>query len=117
MRGILCGLAGLVVLLAGAAPAPAKESHQVVVVAWSYVPGNVEIQQGDSVTLVNVDAAALSEGHSVTQFGVRPPAFDSGIVAPGTTGDVKGAGGLAPGTYDFFCQVHPFIRGRLTVKG
>src|SRR5436305_8052171 len=53
-----------------------------------------------------------------------PVAFDSGELGYGPTGFTAAANrydwftpkGLAPGTYTFFCRIHPFMRGAFRVK-
>jgi plastocyanin len=98
---------------AGAAP------YATTAVLDYYIPGTIEIQQGDRITLINADIGTELKswkGHTITEVGpdVR---FDSGFVALGATGEVHGVPQLTPGRYGFFCRVYPFMRGTLIVHG
>jgi len=81
------------------------------------VPVGIEIQDfsfgrsrtvsaGAVVQVSNADAAA----HTLTAEG---GAFDTGSVAKGTT--VSFTAPAAPGTYEFFCEIHPSMAGSLVV--
>jgi plastocyanin len=61
---------------------------------------------GAVVQVGNADAAA----HTLTAEG---GAFDTGSVAKGTT--VSFTAPAAPGTYEFFCEIHPSMTGSLVV--
>jgi plastocyanin len=78
-------------------------------------PDSLTVKKGDKINVVNQDTAI----HTVTD-GVEPGAasgklFDTGLLNPGksTTLDTSS---LNPGTFDYFCQVHPFMKGKLTVE-
>ena len=55
----------------------------------------------------NADAAA----HTLT---AKDGAFDTGSVDQGTT--VSFTAPAAPGTYEFFCEIHPSMTGSLVVN-
>jgi plastocyanin len=60
--------------------------------------------------------------HTVTASGkvsgTTTPLFNSGFVSPNVTKFVAGSQYLAPGTYNFFCQIHPStMSGTLNVTG
>ena len=104
-----------------------------------YQPGNLlhatavpTVHAGDSITFDNLDAPASGYGtwHSITACklpcdkttGVAYPTanadveFDSGQLGnngPPTAGRLtwNTPTNLAPGTYSYFCRVHPFMRG------
>jgi len=112
----------------------------------AYVPGDLAsttlssppvVQQGQSLQFGNFDAAA-SIPHTVTacrlpcnrSTGVSypladgPTEFDStqlGYGPPGLTAasnrvNWRTPAGLRPGTYSYFCRVHPFMRGAFRVS-
>jgi plastocyanin len=96
------------------------------------------IKQGQSLTFVNEDNS-LNIYHTVTScslpctasFGTHYPladspadtAFDSGELGTGTPGLTAASGSvswktppnLPPGTYTYFCRVHPWMRGTFRV--
>jgi plastocyanin len=113
--------------------------------ALQFLPGDVEVHQGDTVAWTLADPYEI---HTITfMSGEAPPPFDdvrpqpqgppliifgAGIVNPvgGTsyTGDrylnsgVIGAGGsfaltvdAPPGTYQYLCIIHPMMTGTITV--
>ena len=68
--------------------------------------GSRTVAAGAVVQVSNADAAA----HTLTAEG---GAFDTGSVAKGTT--VSFTAPAAPGTYEFFCEIHPSMTGSLVV--
>jgi plastocyanin len=64
-----------------------------------------EVSAGDSVRWTNDD----TEGHTVTALD---GSFDSGVV---TVGGEFVATFEAPGSFDYFCAIHPEMRGTVTV--
>jgi plastocyanin len=104
----------------------------VFVMFWHYVPDTVHIHQGQSFTFGNYDpeygipAHSLDEvvpectsppftGNDPGHHGCRSPRFSSGLVDHTYVHRVDGADRLPRGTYEFTCQVHPFMRGTLVV--
>jgi predicted secreted protein with PEFG-CTERM motif len=79
-----------------------------------YVPYEVTIDVGGEVTWSNDDTAA----HTVTS---GTPAdgpdglFDSSLFMAGSTFSVK-FDGYEPGSYDYFCMVHPWMTGIVVVQ-
>lgn len=95
-------------------PAAAAQDHVVTVddkdrdqQQWKFVPAEVEIAVGDSVTWDLTDAQI---SHSAT---ADDKAFDSGLIAPGNkwthTFD-------KPGEYRYHCEPHPWKKGVVRVK-
>lgn len=72
----------------------------------AFTPGRIEIEAGTTVTWKNNDPLA----HTVTAAN---RAFDSGLVQPGTSWSYTFT---TPGTYDFSCTPHPFMKGVVVVK-
>ena len=77
-----------------------------------YIPANITINAGDTVEFVNSDTAA----HTVT--GGSPAdgpsgVFDSSLVMGGASYSFTFEDA---GTYDYFCMVHPWMVGSVTVN-
>ena len=72
----------------------------------AFQPGRIEIPTGTTVAWTNNDAVQ----HTVTAVD---RSFDSGNMAPGASWPHTFT---KPGTYQFFCVVHPFMKGVVIVK-
>jgi amicyanin len=80
----------------------------VVIDNFAYSPREVTVAAGTRVTWVNHDDVP----HTVTS-PARPRTLDSGAM----DGDATFAFVFtAPGTYDYFCAVHPHMTGKVIVK-
>lgn len=93
---------------AGNAPAPSGEavrSAKVEIVDFEYEPAAVTIQAGGKVTWLNQDA----EEHTAT--------FDDGSFSTGdlAEGKLKSESFKTPGTYSYFCEIHPDMKGTVEV--
>ncbi|MFP5331129.1 MAG: plastocyanin/azurin family copper-binding protein [Acidimicrobiia bacterium] len=62
---------------------------------------------GDTVTVRNDDSIA----HTWTAVG---GAFDSGTLGNGATFTFTFD---SPGTFDYICQIHPSMKGSITISG
>jgi plastocyanin len=111
--------------------------------SFDYVPGDLDhatsvptVKAGNSITFVNRDAPASGYGiwHTITTCKL-PCNLSTGIAYPVANAAVQLDSGqlgndglptsgtlqwttpsdLAPGTYVFFCRVHPFMRGAFRV--
>ena len=101
----------------------AASNYTVLIVNYAYSPADLTIPVGATVTWVNQD----SVGHTVTEGDPNSPkqaslrVFDSSGEA--VTGKVAliGAGEswsytfTTPGTYEYYCIVHPYMIGHITV--
>jgi len=107
------GLSVLVLVLtlsacasAGAAPpassSPLGEGPTVVLEATSFEPADVRVESGTTVTWQWAGGAA----HDVTG-----PEFASGIQTDGTFAYTFNQ----PGAYDYWCNLHPGMKGTVTV--
>ena len=76
-----------------------------------YIPNTVPIKTGVTVTWKNVDTAA----HTVTSQKVPTSdlSFDSGMIMIGGSFNHKFD---KAGTYDYYCMVHPWMTGKVTVS-
>jgi plastocyanin len=68
----------------------------------------ITVAVGQTVVVTNLDGAP----HTFTDRG---GAFDSGSI--GTGGGTFEVAIDTPGTYEFFCSIHPSMTGSLTVQG
>jgi plastocyanin len=78
-------------------------------VVTTYATPAVTIQQGQSLTFTNLDVAQ----HDVD---ARDGSFESPLVGLGASTPVNGVEALAPGSYEFYCSLHPNMTGTLTVQ-
>jgi len=90
----------------GVLTGPLPDSGEVSIINRSFRPGSITAASGATITWTNDDG----EAHTVTS---TESAFDSGIVG----------GGVAfsqtfdePGTYPYFCAIHPEMRGTITIS-
>lgn len=74
-----------------------------------YIPAGVSVEPGTTVTWSNDDTAA----HTVTSSPDSPMSFDSGLFMPDTTFEVTFDD---PGEYPYWCIVHPWMVGTVTVE-
>ena len=80
-----------------------------------YEPAELSVEKGDTVVVHNVDVAP----HSVTS-GTGPEdaaaanAFETGLMFEGDYAHIETAD-LDAAEYDYYCFVHPFMTGKLTV--
>jgi plastocyanin len=84
-----------------------------------YLPGAITLDHGTAFQFLNPDLFYRLEalGHTVTELRTDggPPRFDSGLVEFGQAKEVAGVTSLGTGRYQFYCEIHPFMRGVLTV--
>jgi plastocyanin len=73
--------------------------------AGDFVPGELTVDAGQSVTFVN----AHSDEHTATGSG-----FDTGIIPEGSTATVTLE---SPGRFPYACQIHPEMTGVILVRG
>lgn len=92
----------------GNAPAPsgdAVRAEKVDIVEFVYEPDPVTIEAGGKVTWLNQDAAP----HTAT---ADDGSFDTGTIEQGK---VRSESFKQPGTYAYFCEIHPDMRGTVEV--
>ena len=100
-----------------APPAPSSEVaasavsvNQVNIVDFAFNPGTIIVPPGTTVTWTNTGAQPHSATSTVS--ATNPVTFDSGILDPGKSFSFTFD---TPGTYDYFCVPHPFMRGKVIV--
>jgi len=101
----------IALLLGLAAPAQATaaraQGQHVTIEQYAYSPATLTVRVGDTVTWTNHDQAA----HDVVTTSA-PAAFQSPLLA---TGQSWSQTFTVPGTYDYYCSVHPDMRGQVIV--
>lgn len=99
-------IAFIILALLLAAPARASSSAAVQIQNDAFNPAKVTIVSGETVTFTNRD----DDAHTVTSTsGV----FDSKGIDTGQSWHYQF---LKPGTYTYFCALHPFMKGTIVVK-
>jgi plastocyanin len=102
----------------GAAGGPTINIQQGAATQGSpdYDPDPLEVTKGDVVNVVNKDAVphTVTSGTGASDANAGN-AFDSDIIMGKGTFKLETAG-LDAGDYDYFCIIHPYMTGKLTVK-
>lgn len=78
----------------------------VKIVDFGYEPDDVSVEAGTPIEFTNEDAAA----HTAT---ATDSSFDTGTL---DKGDAKEITIDEPGTYDYYCRFHAFMKATVTVK-
>ena len=99
-RRALFGLAAAYVALQ-ALPAVAA-SHAVTIKGMKFNPKTLKVAAGDTVTFTNKDSVP----HTAT---AKDGSFDTEIIEPGKSASVE----ITDGTHDYFCQIHPVMKGQI----
>jgi plastocyanin len=105
-------LAGAAALLGCFSDRPATEPDMPVpgttvnITNFKFVPPNLSVATGTTVTFTNSDNVQ----HTVSSD--QSNGFDSGAFSQGMTFQLTAG---PPGTYGYFCRIHPFMKGTLTV--
>ena len=116
LMGLLCAAAAGYVAnskataVAAQQPAPAdqKAANQVVIDNFKFDPRELTVAVGAKVTWLNRDDVP----HTATSTA-RPKAFDSKTLDT----DQKFSHVFnTAGTYEYFCAVHPHMKGKIVVK-
>ena len=94
-----------IVLSLAASTAFAAE-HAVEIKGMKFVPAEIEVAAGDTITFTNADSAP----HTAT---AEDGAFDTGRLKKGEAKQVTVA---AAGDHAFKCLVHPMMKGKVTAK-
>lgn len=89
-------------------PSVGVRTHTVLISNFAFSPASVRVAKGDVVVFTNQDAAP----HTATS---TTGAFNSGILQKSVSWTLT-TEGLAPGTYPFYCELHPSMRGELIIE-
>jgi plastocyanin len=90
------------------APEAPADPHQVVIDQFSFGPRTLTVAAGTRVTWLNRDDVP----HTATSTS-KPRAFDSGTL---DTDQSFSHVFTTPGTYAYFCTLHPKMTGQVIVK-
>jgi plastocyanin len=82
--------------------------NQIVIDNFTFNPPSLTVAAGAQVTWVNHDDVPHTVTHSV-----KPRLFDSGAM---DTDDQFSHTFTAPGTYEYFCALHPRMTAKIIVK-
>lgn len=93
---------------ASQAAVPVAGPNQVIVNNFAFGPATLTVKRGTTVTWINKDGDA----HTVTAAGAKPVFASS----PLDTGDSFSFTFTAPGTYAYFCKIHPTMKGAVVVQ-
>jgi glucose/arabinose dehydrogenase/plastocyanin len=107
-RAVVLVAALIGALAVGSVPARAASTVTATTQAFTFVPPLVSVAPGDSLQLKNADIAP----HNLTSVD---GSFSSTDVQPGATASVTGVEALPAGAYQFYCTLHPWMRGVLNV--
>ena len=102
--------AAAALLLGSALPSPAADAPKPPIVHiqnFKYVPATLTVATGTTVTFVNDD----DEPHTVTATN---KAFDSEGLDTHQSWKQRFA---KAGTFTYFCEMHPYMKGTVIVKG
>ncbi|MEL6958275.1 MAG: cupredoxin family copper-binding protein [Pseudomonadota bacterium] len=99
------GAAGLIAAPLAARAASHAAPKIVNIEGFAFNPGTVEITAGHGVTFVNMDNAP----HTATADN---GSFDTGRLGRGQEATLTFQ---TPGTYTYFCAVHPSMKGTIIV--
>jgi plastocyanin len=98
---------------AGGSKGPTQQAATVHVVIsdYDYHPDRVVAHPGELIAVTNHDKVT----HTMTAIpGSAPDGdFNTGYIDPGATVHIHAP--KAPGTYDFYCSIHNFMKGVLVV--
>lgn len=85
---------------------PAPMAARVSIINLSFNPASISVTRGSTVTWMNSDSVT----HTVTSDS---GSFDLGFVVPGMSVSMTFS---TPGTYNYHCNIHPFMHGTVTVQ-
>ena len=90
------------------APSTRPDAVEIGITDFHFVPAEVTVKPGTTITWVNHDDIP----HTATADG-DSPLFDSKAL---DTDDKYSFTFTKPGTYPYYCKVHPHMRGKIIVK-
>lgn len=87
----------------------AATTTAIVIKEFRYAPSPATVKAGARIAISNADGAP----HTLTDRATAR-AFDSGTIKGGARGSVTFT---KPGTYAYYCEFHPYMKGAVTVTG
>ncbi len=88
-------------------PEPPGTGSSIRIENFAFAPANLSVPTGSTVTWTNQDDVQ----HTVSSDDGTT--FDSGAFSQGRTFQFTAG---PPGTYTYFCRIHPFMKATLTVS-
>jgi plastocyanin len=111
-RAAALAAGGAMLFLAGfavtAAPDFAATPATVTISNFAFSPANLTVAAGSTVTWTNTD----DEPHTIASATADKPFKSGGL----DTNDSFAVNFDRPGTYTYFCSIHPQMTGTITVK-
>ena len=104
-RRLAAATAGLALAMILAVGSVQAADQDVAISGFSFSPGTVTVNVGDSVTWTNSDAQA----HTATGNG-----WNTGDLGNGESGTITFQ---TAGTFDYICGIHPAMTGTVVVRG
>jgi plastocyanin len=88
-----------------------KGSLHIVIKNFTFTPDHAAAKAGERIVVTNEDPVT----HTFTATGTATGKFNSGAIVPGQSRTVIAPS--AAGSYPFFCMIHQYMTGVLTVSG
>jgi plastocyanin len=110
IAALICGISsvGLSVFADdGANPGAAGKQNKIEIKDFMFNPQKITVKSGEKITWINRD----EEPHTVVSVGKKFPK-SSGLDTDQEYSITAGA----PGTYEYFCSVHPKMTGTIVVE-
>jgi plastocyanin len=110
VAALICGISSLGVSAFADGPANTNaggKSNMIEIKDFAFDPQKITVKSGEKITWINRDG----EPHTVVSVGKkfqRSPGLDTDQEFSITAG--------APGTYEYFCSVHPKMTGTIVVE-
>ena len=108
MRRVLAALAVAFLVLFQAPSPAAAASFSVQIENYAYAPSSITVDVGDSITWTNDDTAP----HTITTSS-GPRTLSSPYLSKGQSWSFTFT---TPGTYSYYCAVHPYMRAQVIVR-
>jgi len=88
-------------------PTATASAVTINITNFKFLPASVTVKAGTKVAWINND----SSPHTATAKG--PGGFDTGNL---TKGDKQAVTLRKPGTYEYICEIHPFMKATVVVR-
>ncbi|MGH7716839.1 MAG: cupredoxin domain-containing protein, partial [Vulcanimicrobiaceae bacterium] len=94
------------------APVSAAGAVTIKIDNFTFIPAHVTVRAGERILVHNEDPV----DHTLTAVPGSNPfgSFDTGDIAQGQTKSITAP--TKPGTYQYFCSIHNYMTGVITVK-